>query len=1857
MAEHSRSAADRTVSLPVRIRPHGRWLGLGLSLGVSLLVLEPPLRAEVRGAAGAKSLGTLVNGSRDGACGAGLCEVSGGTAAGRNLFHRFETFDTRGAITGVRIQSDGYRNVMVGVLSPLGTFIDKGVALSSKGNLFWLSPGGIAISGAGGFQNVQHLQLSTATGLRFGAGLFDALTSTAEQAALLVDEPQRGPAGLVTDPAGLSALGLQANGDLSLADGALTVEESLLLDSQGGNVLLQAAQVLLPGGAVELSGRGISATGSTVDVSSSTGVGGRALFSGETVSLNQSTVNASGALGGGAVSISAVAGLTLQQSDLLARGGQGSLALTLPQAAAADPAPVDPQTQAQPAPQPAPVVAADQPVVAPAVDPTSAAPVDSAVVPTAPSAPADPSAPAPADAASAAQPPSAQAPQPAPSAPAESRANGGTIALLGQQIQQVGGVIDASGESSLGQVQQQGGIAGLWTYQLGTSPTSAIPPVADSAVPAAAIAPVPATTVAVGAGSGTGQGGSITISGADVRQAGTINANGSSGGRISVTAQNAIEAAGSLLAQGLQSNGGAIQLQSGQQTSLLPGALLDVSGASAGGSVAVNGGGSLTISSAEVRALGLADQGVGGTLELTAGNVQLNAARVDASGNAGGGEVLMGGGEQGAALPSGAPLAQRVHVDASSVLQADAWVNGDGGRVITYGSDALSMDGSLFARGGTQSGDGGFVETSAPLVDFGRNLNIATSAIGGQAGDWLIDPTEFSIVTGSGGSIQGNQIGADALAALLAGGSGSSNILIETSAGGEGQPGDIFVNAPLSWNGPGSLSLSAASKIWLRANISSTGIGSGGLTLTAPQGILVEPAGSTLAISTVGDQLYRGDITITQNKSLQLSTTPQGAGGIAFFGGVTGDGGLSIDLYSSSGRVVFNPLSENSAYSVGAIDVGRQSALGRTYINADISASRGLYFGNDVYVAVKGVGSFVNGGFNDAFVSTSGSSSGSEYAAQGATKLSSLIPGWDVYLSPLVFGAGSSDAAGVIDGVAVPRDLRNLLDIASGANSYVGQGNAITLANSGCYDNCGGYYTFTVSQDAAFKSEGVSSLRMSSSGNCNAGYCIVNGPYVVSQGTVFLSAGDTVSFNWSAAGGSDDYSVNAFLMDPVGGSILPLLNSTGGSVPSAWSTSAVDGVVSAYNSSANASGVWSAAVNGWITSTVTVPQGFGSGNYKFVYVSGTYDGSGGRAVGASMNVDSIMVSGQQPLNLFSDAVLPSSVTLSSSLPDSTAVFAGNVENRASSGLTISAPSAVQIVSLSGVGGLTASASHIAIAGDQLGSSALPLSLSGATTIDLSAVGSIYARHIGNVSGLRAQSSQGGRVDIDVAGNLSLDVSWSSLVRSPGGTVVLRASGAYQQNSVVVDASDAFSGAAGGQIYINASTVNIQGVSGGLGTYSLNTSGVTSGGSIQIGSSSVPGYLAEQLIRPSSVTLNGVSFNADPPAAGGSIGVQSTVAISVANANFNVTGATGGSISLSTPGLLAVQDVTMVGGPAASFAVVSPSQSITGLVQSLNGLEPAPLPPTTSPPSSASADQSVASSATTTTATTTPTPDASGGTTTTAPPADTSSSTTPSADNQTPATTADTTPATTEQVIQVLAQNTEPQVVNQALSTQQADPVATTATTTVTADPSVPQQPAVQASLETVSSFELVGDLAPVVEGLTQVLLDGADVAVLSAFIATQIAPADPVVASLFQGLVFELADSLGLDMGDGLNGAVVIQADSSNGSASADPVSAMLGSAKEADAEQAVASSSGASAESTSSGSADSSSVSVTQRSSQETAQSFSNGEQKSSQEAAAKLGLGASAGQVTVPTPQQLQGALLKIQQFVRAQQTSAKP
>jgi hypothetical protein len=214
-------------------------------------------------------LGTKVNGVAGGRCHAGQCQVSGGTAAGANLFHRFNRFDTRGEISGVSIQNGLHRTVVLGVMDPLGSFLNKGISLSSPAHLFFLSPGGLHVGAGAQFFNTPQLTLSTASSLGLGSGRFDVFRTTASEAALLTGMPIRGKEGLSSDPAEAQRNGITKAGDLVVDGGLIQVDAALLLDAQGGHLLLQAgSQLAVPGGSVELNGNNVTvAAGALVTAS------------------------------------------------------------------------------------------------------------------------------------------------------------------------------------------------------------------------------------------------------------------------------------------------------------------------------------------------------------------------------------------------------------------------------------------------------------------------------------------------------------------------------------------------------------------------------------------------------------------------------------------------------------------------------------------------------------------------------------------------------------------------------------------------------------------------------------------------------------------------------------------------------------------------------------------------------------------------------------------------------------------------------------------------------------------------------------------------------------------------------------------------------------------------------------------------------------------------------------------------------------------------------------------------------------------------------------------------------------------------------------------------------------------------------------------------------------------------------------------------------------------------------------------------------------------------------------------------------------------------------------------------------
>src|SRR6185436_12866530 len=129
------------------------------------------------------------------------------------------------------------------------------------------------------------------------------------------------------------------------------------------------------------------------------------------------------------------------------------------------------------------------------------------------------------------------------------------------------------------------------------------------------------------------------------------------------------------------------------------------------GEIVLDGGNAGVVANAGTLTVAGTDAGTtGGTVKVLGKYVGLfDGTRIDASGVSGGGTVLVGGNFQGKGLEANAA---RTYVGADVQINADATLEGDGGKVIVWADEITRFHGTLSARGGSQSGNGGFAEIS-----------------------------------------------------------------------------------------------------------------------------------------------------------------------------------------------------------------------------------------------------------------------------------------------------------------------------------------------------------------------------------------------------------------------------------------------------------------------------------------------------------------------------------------------------------------------------------------------------------------------------------------------------------------------------------------------------------------------------------------------------------------------------------------------------------------------------------------------------------------------------------------------------------------------------------------------------------------------------------------------------------------------------------------------------------------------------------------------------------------------------------------------------------------------------------------
>jgi filamentous hemagglutinin family protein len=186
-----------------------------------------------------------------------VSSITGGTVAGRNLFHSFKQFNIdEGQTADFVSPSKAIQNILVRVTGGSSSKIEGKLSTSgvSKPNLFLINPSGIVFGPNASLEVGGSFVATTANAIEFGnQGLFSASTPNSpglltvnpsalffNQVATTIENNSTAPAGFV-EQSGLELSGLR-----------VPDQRSLLL--VGGNVTLDRGQLHALGGRIELGG-------------------------------------------------------------------------------------------------------------------------------------------------------------------------------------------------------------------------------------------------------------------------------------------------------------------------------------------------------------------------------------------------------------------------------------------------------------------------------------------------------------------------------------------------------------------------------------------------------------------------------------------------------------------------------------------------------------------------------------------------------------------------------------------------------------------------------------------------------------------------------------------------------------------------------------------------------------------------------------------------------------------------------------------------------------------------------------------------------------------------------------------------------------------------------------------------------------------------------------------------------------------------------------------------------------------------------------------------------------------------------------------------------------------------------------------------------------------------------------------------------------------------------------------------------------------------------------------------------------------------------------------------------------------
>lgn len=246
------------------------------------------------------TVGTLANGATT-SCVAALCDITGGSLQGTNLFHSFSDFSLASSTNTIQFTNALVTNTFVRVTGGQISNLNGTINASNTTNLYILNPNGITFGTTAQINIGGSLIASTADRVTFTDNSFFSATDTSNSALLTVTAP----VGLqiFSNPGAItnnSTTGLAVNpgqnitfvgGDISLNGGNLTASggQVQLVSTKNTTFNLGFTGAVANGGQINLT--------SGVAVNTSSLAGGKILLQGGAVNLTQGSSLVSDTIG------------------------------------------------------------------------------------------------------------------------------------------------------------------------------------------------------------------------------------------------------------------------------------------------------------------------------------------------------------------------------------------------------------------------------------------------------------------------------------------------------------------------------------------------------------------------------------------------------------------------------------------------------------------------------------------------------------------------------------------------------------------------------------------------------------------------------------------------------------------------------------------------------------------------------------------------------------------------------------------------------------------------------------------------------------------------------------------------------------------------------------------------------------------------------------------------------------------------------------------------------------------------------------------------------------------------------------------------------------------------------------------------------------------------------------------------------------------------------------------------------------------------------------------------------------------------------------------------------------------------